>query len=105
MIVKKSSTEKSLIKYVNSGPIKPSLKLDPINRYYCLPELYRESKPEVLNKMPGFNNVGNRLQVTPSGYGKLQGYQSSASVKSKQILMSWWQSSKEQRNGQKFIKV
>ena len=43
--------------------------------------------------------------MTSSGYGKLQGYQSSATVESKQNLMMWWQCLKEQRNGQKFISV
>ena len=57
MVVKRWSTEKALVKYVNSETNKLSLNADLINRYYYLRELLRESKPEVLKKMPGFNNV------------------------------------------------
>ena len=61
MVVKRSSTKKSLIKYVNSETKKFSLNVDLINRYYYLRELHRKSKPEVLKKMLGFNNVGNEV--------------------------------------------
>ena len=59
MVVKRSSTKKSLVKYVNSKTNKLSLNVDLINPYYYLRELHHESKPDVLKKMPGFNNVRN----------------------------------------------
>ena len=61
MVVKRLSTEKALDKYVNSETNKLSLNVDLINGYYYLRELLRESKPEVLKKMPGFNNVRNKV--------------------------------------------
>ena len=61
MVVKRLSTEKLLVKYVNSETNKLSLNVDLINRYYYLRELHRESKPEVLKKIPSFNNVRNEV--------------------------------------------
>ena len=54
MVVKRLSTEKALVKYVNSETNKLSLNVDLINRYYYLRELLRESKPEVLKKNAWF---------------------------------------------------
>ena len=50
MVVKRLSTEKALVKYVNSETNTLSLNVDLINRYYYLRELLRESKPEVLKE-------------------------------------------------------
>ena len=61
MVVKNLSTEKSLVKYVNSQTNKLSLNVDLLNHSYYLRELHRESKPEVLKKIPGFNNVRNEV--------------------------------------------
>ena len=61
MVVKRSSTEKLLVKYVNSKTNKLPLDVDLINRYYYLGELHRESKPEVLKKMPGLNYARNEV--------------------------------------------
>ena len=109
MVVKRSSTKKSLIKYVNSETNKLSLNVDLINRYYYLRELHRKSKPEVLKKMLGFNNVRNEVaddiiwiwQVagSPTNFSQIQAKFNEVVAKFKWAKIYLSVSTSVQRNG------